>query len=246
MAAAGAISVWPLQGVGEVRPGDDLATAILEAAAATDLTLQDDDVLVVTQKIVSKAEGRIVQLDQVQPSPLASALAARWAKDARVVELVLGESRRIVRAERGVIICETWHGFICANAGVDCSNVAEGCAALLPVDPDASAEQLRRTLAERTGARLGIIISDTFGRAWRIGQTDVAIGVAGLQPLRRPPGDGPRRAARAIADELAGTAELVISKLSRAPVALIRGVHAAAPSASAHGLIRRPEQDLFR
>lgn len=214
----GRIDVWAVYGIGEVRPGDDLAALILEAADRQGTPVADGDVLVVTQKIVSKAEGRLVVLDDIQPSGLAHQWASAWDKDPRVVEIVVREARRVVRFDRGVLICETRHGFVCANAGVDCSNVARGVAALLPLDPDASAEHVRQQIHLRRGATVGIVISDTCGRAWRGGQTDIAIGIAGLRPIQAD------RTRVAVADELASTAELVIGKLNRAPVAMIRGM----------------------
>src|SRR3979411_1772080 len=178
------LEILPVLGIGEVYPSTDLAAVIGAALEQQGTPLQDGDILVVTQKIVSKAEGCLVKLDDVAPSPLAVEWASRWSKDPRVVELVLRESRRIVRMERGVIISETRHGLICANAGVDCSNVGGDRATLLPPDPDASADRLRAALSQASGARVGVIISDTFGRAWREGQTNVAIGVAGVEALR--------------------------------------------------------------
>src|SRR5438132_1274627 len=167
---AGGIQVLPVLGMGEIEPGTDLAAVLGAALEEQGTPLQDGDILVVTQKIVSKAEGCVVRLDDIQPSPLATEWAEAWNKDARVVELVLRESRRIVRMERGVIISETRHGLVCANAGVDCSNVGGDRATLLPRDPDASAEGLRAALSQASGARIGVVISDTFGRAWREGQ----------------------------------------------------------------------------
>jgi coenzyme F420-0:L-glutamate ligase/coenzyme F420-1:gamma-L-glutamate ligase len=193
-----------------------------------------------------------VELGDIEPSPLAAEWAARWDKDARVVELVLRESRRIVRMERGVIISETKHGLVCANAGVDCSNVGHGRAALLPVDPDASAERLRAALSQASGVRIGVIISDTFGRAWREGQTNVAIGAAGVEALRHfegqvdPTGYELRVTMLATADELASAAEMVMGKVDGVPVALVRGLERALGSGSASELVRPAANDLFR
>src|SRR5882762_9754407 len=176
------LQILPVLGIGEVEPHTDLAAVIGAALEEQGTPLLDGDILVVTQKIVSKAEGCMVQLDEIEPSALATEWAARWQKDPRVVELVLRESRRIVRMERGVIISETRHGLVCANAGVDQSNVGGDSVTLLPEDPDASAERLRAALSQASGARIGVVISDTFGRAWREGQVNVAIGVAGSRP----------------------------------------------------------------
>jgi coenzyme F420-0:L-glutamate ligase / coenzyme F420-1:gamma-L-glutamate ligase len=249
---AAALSLWPIAGLGEIAAGDDLAGLVFEALSRQGLALQEGDVLVVTQKVVSKAEGCAVDLRTVEPSTLAREWSQRWDKDPRVTELVLREAARIVRMDRGVIIAETRHGHICANAGVDRSNVSPDTATTLPVDPDASAERLRAALQARAGVRLGVVISDTFGRAWREGQTNVAIGVAGLMPLRHfeglvdPAGYELRVTQLAIADELASAAELVMGKLDRVPVALARGVAYALGEGSAHELVRPAERDMFR
>jgi coenzyme F420-0:L-glutamate ligase/coenzyme F420-1:gamma-L-glutamate ligase len=239
-------------GLGDIVPGSDLAGAILAALEAEGQALHDGDIVVVTQKVVSKAEGCLVSLATVEPSPLALAWATRWAKDPRVVELVLRESSRIVRMDRGVIISETRHGLVCANAGVDCSNVGNDYATLLPPDPDASAARLRAALESGSGARVGVIISDTFGRAWREGQTNVAIGVAGVEALRHfegqldPTGYELRVTMLATADELAGAAELVMGKVDGVPVAVVRGLGRALGEGSAQELIRPAGTDLFR
>jgi coenzyme F420-0:L-glutamate ligase/coenzyme F420-1:gamma-L-glutamate ligase len=244
--------VLPVVGMGEIVPGTDLAAVLSAALEEQGAPLQDGDILVVTQKIVSKAEGCVIQLDEVEPSLLAAEWAARWGKDARVVELVLRQSRRIVRMERGVIISETHHGLVCANAGVDCSNVGGDRATLLPVDPDASAERLRAALSAASGVRIGVVISDTFGRAWREGQINVAIGVAGVEPLRHfegqvdPTGYELRVTMLATADELASAAELVMGKLDGVPVALVRGLERALGPGSARDLVRTAAMDLFR
>jgi coenzyme F420-0:L-glutamate ligase/coenzyme F420-1:gamma-L-glutamate ligase len=246
------MQLLPVHGLGEIVPGIDLAGAIGAALEAQGTPLQDGDILVVTQKIVSKAEGCLVRLDEVEPSPLAAEWAALWNKDARVVELVLRQSRRIVRMERGVIISETRHGLVCANAGVDQSNVGDDSATLLPVDPDASAERLRIALGQASGAQIGIVISDTFGRAWREGQVNVAIGVAGVEALRHfegqldPTGYELRVTMLATADELASAAELVMGKVDGVPVALVRGLERALGSGSATELVRPAATDMFR
>jgi coenzyme F420-0:L-glutamate ligase/coenzyme F420-1:gamma-L-glutamate ligase len=209
--------------------------------------------VVVTQKIVSKAEGRLVDLTTVEPSPFAHQFAAAHGKDPRHVEVVLRESRRIVKMDRGILITETHHGFICANAGVDASNVpGADVVCLLPVDPDASAERICQGLAARLGLALAVVISDTFGRVWRVGQTNVAIGVAGLRPVqsyvgqRDPHGYDLRVTQLAVADEVAGAAELVMGKTVGVPVAVVRGLAAHLGPGTARDLLRAPEEDLFR
>jgi coenzyme F420-0:L-glutamate ligase/coenzyme F420-1:gamma-L-glutamate ligase len=238
-----------LPGIPEVRPGDDLAALLADAAGGIG-GLAAGDVLAVAHKVVSKAEGRVVRLADVSPGPRAGALAAEHAKDPRHVQVVLDESEELVRADRGRLICRTRHGFVCANAGVDASNSgADGALVLLPADPDASARALRRRLG------CAVVISDSFGRAWRHGQCEVAIGCAGLAPLddwRGRPDAGGRELAVtviAIADEAAAAADLVRSKDSREPAVRIRGlerhVHVDdGPGAAA--LVRALEDDLFR
>jgi coenzyme F420-0:L-glutamate ligase/coenzyme F420-1:gamma-L-glutamate ligase len=246
------VSITALEGIPEVNPGDDLAGFILEAAARQGIAFQDGDVLVVTQKAVSKAEGRIVDLNEVEPSHFAQVLAEQWEKDPRHVEVVLRESKRIVRMDHGVIICETHHGFVCANAGVDASNVPGGRLTLLPIDPDASAQRIRDGLLRLTGVDLPVIVSDTFGRPWRTGYTEVAIGVAGMAPILDYVGqaDTQGRELRAtwicIADELASAAELVTGKVNRVPAALIRGYSVAPGEGSAQDLVRDADRDMFR
>jgi coenzyme F420-0:L-glutamate ligase/coenzyme F420-1:gamma-L-glutamate ligase len=234
----------------------DLARVILDAARASDLTLRDDDILIVTHKVVSKAEGRLVHLRDVQPSDLAKRFANQWGKDARQVEVVLRESARIVRMDRGVIIAQTHHGFVCANAGVDASNVAgEDIVCLLPVDPDASAARVREALQRETGVRPAIIITDSFGRPWRQGIVNVAIGVSGIQPLvdyRGQPDDHGRVmnvSVIAIADELASAAELVTGKLGRCPFVVARGYLSPGKSGQegrGADLLMDASMDLFR
>ena len=246
------VQVIGIAGMPEVRPGDDLAALILEAARGQGVEIEDGDVLVVTQKIVSKAEGRLVDLREVEPSPQAQEMAARTGKDARLLEVILGESQRIVRQERGVIICETKHGFVCANAGVDTSNVGGGVVSLLPENPDQSAERIRAAIQEGKGSSIAVIISDTFGRPWREGHTNVAIGLAGMSPVKDyvgqtdPHGYVLRVSTMAVADELAAAAELVMEKLSRVPVAIVRGFDYQRAEGSARDLIRPRERDLFR
>ncbi len=251
------LSVTGLPGIPEVAEGDDLAQLIALAAERAGTGMQAGDVLVVAQKVVSKAEGRVVSLRDVVPSGLAREFAETWGKDPRFVEVVLRESRRIVRMDRGMIIAETTHGFVCANAGVDASNVpGEDRVSLLPVDPDGSAARLRKALQERCDATLGVIVSDTFGRPWREGLTNVAIGVAGLRPLmsyigqQDPHGHTLRVTELAVADELAAAAGLLMGKLERIPAVLIQGYRSpkAYPVVEGHArsLVRPAERDLFR
>jgi len=247
------VRVIGITGIPEVHPGDDLAGLILDAARRQETPPVDGDVLVVTQKVVSKAEGRVIVLSTVEPSSFAQRIAGETGKNARHVEVVLRESRRIVRMDRGVIITETHHGFICANAGVDASNAGgPGLLILLPEDPDASAEGLRRAIEERAGARVAVVITDTFGRPWREGTDEVAIGVAGLVALkdyagqRDPYGYELRVTQVAVADELAGASELVTGKLERIPAALIRGYRFEPGAGRGRDLVRDPDRDLFR
>ncbi|MGI9050213.1 MAG: coenzyme F420-0:L-glutamate ligase [Rubrobacteraceae bacterium] len=244
------IELLPVEGVPEVRPGEDLTTIISDALGED---LREGDVLVVTHKIVSKAEGRLLDLRKVEPSAFAKSFAARYGKDPRQIEVVLRESRRIVRMDRGLIISETHHGFVCANAGVDASNVpGDDIVCLLPVDPDASAARLREALAARLGLEVAVVITDSFGRAWRHGITDVAIGVAGMDPLsdyrgRNDPHGYPLEASiLATADELAAAAELVMGKTDGVPVAIVRNYPYRKGSGNAQTLIMPPERDLFR
>ena len=217
-------------GLPEIRKGDDLGRLIVEAAASQGTALRDGDLLVVSQKIVSKSEGRVVRLADVTPSPAALAMARELAKDARLVELILRESRRVVRMDKGILIVETHHGWICANGGVDQSNVDLDAASLLPEDPDRSARTLRERIRGLTGVDAAVIISDTFGRPWREGLTNVAIGIAGLTPIKNylgaqdPAGHTLQATLLAVADELAGAAEPVMGKLNRVPATIIRGL----------------------
>jgi len=239
------ITIRPVEGLPEIGEGDDLAALIAERAE-----LEDDDVLVVAQKVVSKAEGRVVGLAEVEPSERARELAAE--EDARRHEVILRESARIVRSRPPLVISETRHGFVCASAGVDSSNApAPETVVLLPLDPDASAAHLRERLRELTGVEVGVIVSDSFGRAWRQGTTDVAIGAAGIRPLRDLKGTRDRTGYElhatviAVADELAGAAELVLGKTDGVPAAVIRGV-AARGEGTARELVMPADRDLFR
>jgi coenzyme F420-0:L-glutamate ligase/coenzyme F420-1:gamma-L-glutamate ligase len=248
------LSAVALDGMPEVAPGDDLAALIV--AALGDQKLEPTDVLVVAHKVVSKSEGRIRRLAGVDPSERARELAKRVDKDPRHVQVILDESSEVLRARRGVLICVTHHGFVCANAGIDASNVpAEGRLILLPLDPDASARRLRTRLGELTGVRPAIMITDSFGRAWRIGQCDVAIGCAGIEPAEdwrgRPDAYGRKLEATviAIADQLAATADLARAKDRSQPVVLVKGAgrHTTVEDGpGARALIRATEHDLFR
>ena len=246
------IELIGVPGIPEVEEGDDVAALIARALRDAHMEAADADVVVVAQKIVSKAEGRVVKLDSVEPSARALEWAAAFDKDARVVEVVLRESKRIVRMERGVLIAETEHGFVCANAGVDTSNVAENSVTLLPRDSDASARKIRTALEEAFGVRLAVIVCDTFGRPWREGLVNVALGVSGIEPLidYRGQQDSHGRALKvtviAIADELASATELVMKKSSGIPVAIVRGFEYDARDGSGRELIRSRDLDLFR
>lgn len=246
------LRVFAVEGLPEVQEGDDLGALIVEAMRAQGTLLAAGDVVVVTQKIVSKAEGRVVDLATVEPSAFARRIAEAWEKDARQVEVVLRESRRIVRMDRGVLICETRHGLVCANAGVDASNAAAGRVVLLPEDPDASARRVRDRVRELTGCDVAVIVSDTFGRPWRNGLVNVAIGLAGMAALEDysgqldPAGYELRVTQMCWPDELAAAAELVMGKLDRVPVAVVRGLSWRPAEGSARELVREPDKDLFR
>ena len=240
------LTILPLEGLPEVRPGADLAALVTQAHS-----LEDGDVVVIAQKVVSKAEGRVVRLDDVEPSQQARELAGAEG-DARHIEVILREAVRIVRARGALVIAETGHGFVCASAGVDASNAPErGALVLLPVDPDASAVLIRDRIRKLTGRSVAVVVSDSFGRPWRQGTTDVAIGVAGLAPLldlrgtKDATGYELRSTQIAVADELAGAAELVMGKTNGVPGAVIRGL-ALEGDGSARELVMPPERDLFR
>ena len=220
-----AISIYPITGLGEIREGVRLGEAIAEALARNNLAILKGDIIVVTSKAVSKAEGRLVRLDEVKPSPKAVKLARRLNKDPRIVELILKESKRVLRVQRGIIITRTKQGIVCANSGVDQSNVPEGYAALLPKDPDRSAENIAEQIEAMTGVKPAVIITDTYGRPWRRGQVQFAIGVYGLNPILdyRGKPDTYGRILKvteiAVADELASAAELVMGKTKMCPAA---------------------------
>jgi coenzyme F420-0:L-glutamate ligase/coenzyme F420-1:gamma-L-glutamate ligase len=247
------LSAIPIPGIGEVRPGDSLAQVMIAALAGNRMELAAGDILVVTHKIVSKAEGRIVALDTVIPSLRARRWAAAHQVDGRVVQLVFDESVRVVRKGHGVLITETPHGFICANSGVDLSNVDGGqSAVLLPRDPCRSAQKLYNALRKQLGFAVPIVISDTFGRPWREGLVEFAIGLAGMKAFRdfrraRDPHGFPLRVSvEAVADELAGMAGLSCGKLSRMPACIIRGYDYEPGRGNARDLLRARERDLFR
>lgn len=247
------LQIFGVGGLPEIEPGADLAGSILRAAADAGQPLVDGDVVVVTSKIVSKAEGRTVELADIEPSPFALAWSAQWGKDAAVTEIVLRESKRIVRQIGPILITETHHGFVCANSGVDqSSSGAHGRAVLLPIDSDDSARRIRASFVA-AGVNAAVIISDTFGRAWREGQTDIAIGIAGMQPILSyigqvdPHGHEFMVQALCTADELAGAAELVKGNLSRVPVAVIRGHQwEEDDTATIAPVLRDQSRDLFR
>jgi coenzyme F420-0:L-glutamate ligase/coenzyme F420-1:gamma-L-glutamate ligase len=241
------LRVIPVEGLPEVAAGDDLAALIADA-----IELEDGDVVVVAQKVVSKAEGRVVSLEDLEPSSAALEIAGADGRDPRQVEAVLTEAARIVRRRGGLVIAETRHGFVCASAGVDASNApAPGQLVLLPLDPDASAAALRDRLKELAGVVVGVLVTDSFGRAWRQGTTDVAIGAAGLRVLVDlsgqvdPVGYEFHATVIAVADEIAGAAELVMGKTARIPVAVVRGLELAGEGA-AQEIVMPPERDLFR
>ena len=247
------LSLTALETLPEFQPDDDLAQEILAAARREGLSWTDHAVVVIAQKVVSKTEGQTVDLGTIEPSDRARRFAEEYDKDPRLVELVLRQSRRIVRMEQGVIISETRHGFICANAGVDRSNIlGERTATLLPEKPDASAQAIREKLIAATGLDCAVIISDSFGRPWRVGQVDVAIGVAGVAPLEDYCGRVDRHGKElnatciAVADELAAAAGLLMSKDAGRPVVIVEGFTGSEGSGRAIDLLRKPGKDLFR
>jgi coenzyme F420-0:L-glutamate ligase/coenzyme F420-1:gamma-L-glutamate ligase len=241
-----------IEGIGEVRPGDDVASLVVEAAARQRTPVAAGDVLVISQKIVSKAEGRVLRLSEITPSTMATTFAVELGRDPRLIEVILRESRRVVRMDRGVLVTETRHGWVCANAGVDQSNVDADTVALLPEDPDRSARALRDAVRAQTGAETYVIVADTFGRPWREGLVNIAIGVAGFAPIRsylgdRDPAGRPLQATiLAVADELASAAEPVMGKLDRIPAVIVRGLTLAPSEEGSKALLRDPARDLFR
>jgi len=252
-----ALTVLPLEGMPEFRPGDDVGAQIVVALRATTdvLPLRDSDVVVVTQKIVSKAEGAVVDLTTIEPRPEAVEFAKRWDRDPRQIEVVLREARRVVRMQNGVLITETPHGFVCANGGVDASNVGPesgNAVTLLPLDPDASAARVRTAIRDALDVDVAVIVSDSFGRPWRWGITDVAIGVSGMLPLDdlrgTPDADGRvmKSTVRATADEIATAAELAMGKVTRRPAAVVRGAGPTRGEGSIRDVLMPSEFDLFK
>jgi coenzyme F420-0:L-glutamate ligase / coenzyme F420-1:gamma-L-glutamate ligase len=241
-----------IEGIGEVQPGDDVARIVVDAAVRQRTPVAPGDVLVLSQKIISKSEGRLLNLGDVTPSTMATTFATELGRDPRLIEVILRESRRVVRMDRGVLVTETRHGWVCANAGVDQSNVDADMVALLPEDPDRSARAFRDAIRGYAQAEIHVIVADTFGRPWREGLVNIAIGVAGFAPLRsylgeRDPAGRPLQATiLAIADELAGAAEPVMGKLDRIPAAIVRGLPLAASEEGSKALLRDPARDLFR
>jgi coenzyme F420-0:L-glutamate ligase/coenzyme F420-1:gamma-L-glutamate ligase len=242
-----------LDGIGEVRAGDSVGQLICRACSAQGFALDDRDVLVIAQKIISKAEGRMIRLETVSPSARARELARELDKEPELVEVILGESRKIIRTGGRALIVETHQGFVCANAGVDQSNVGLRQVALLPVNPDESARAIRREIARNTGKKPAVIISDSFGRTWRLGTVDVAIGVAGMNPIKDERGLDDRygyrlkAAVAAIADEFAAAAELVMGKRDGVPAVIVRGYEIEIKEdGSVQELLRPQAEDLFR
>jgi len=248
------LTILPVKGLPDIKKGDDLGKLILGKVEDQGDEFQQGDIAVVSQKIVSKAEGRILPLSKIIPSDFAQTIATETGKDPRQVEVVLRESKKIIRMRAGHLITETSHGFICANAGVDQSNVGtkRDSVALLPRDSDASADGIRKTIHHTTGKDVPVIITDTFGRAWRIGQVNFAIGISGMKPIHdyRGTKDMYRQTLQvteiAVADELASAAELVMNKADRVPVAIVRGYRAPRGRGRVKDLIRPEEFDLFR
>jgi coenzyme F420-0:L-glutamate ligase/coenzyme F420-1:gamma-L-glutamate ligase len=254
----GTIQIIPLHLPADIRPNDELDMLILKSLEQKQEQIFDNDILVIAHKIISKAEGRVIDLEHIKPSAQSLKIAKEDDKDPRIVELILHESKEMIRRSNGVIIVETKHGFICANAGVDQSNVEESVnhAVLLPVDADASANKIRESLREKTGSKdFAVIITDTFGRPFREGQTNVAIGIAGIEPIKSYIGSADMYGKKlrvteiAVVDEIASAAELAMGKLERVPVVIIRGYKYQKPekeSSTVSKLIRPKEKDLFR
>ena len=241
------LQIIPVNIKKEIKSDDDLVDFVLESSE-----IHDDDILVFSQKIVSKNEGRILSLSSINPSLLANGIASSYCKDPRLVELILSESKRIVRMENGIIIVETKHGFICANAGIDESNVQDGYATLLPDNPDQSANLLKNRIEQKTGKNTAVIISDTFGRPFRLGQTNVAIGIAGIEPILdysgKPDTFGRimQVTAIAVADEVCSASELAMGKVEKFPIAIIRNYDFNFSDTKIQKLLRSEHEDLFR
>jgi len=241
------LEIIPIKIQREIGIDDNFVDLILESSE-----INDGDILVFSQKIDSKNEGRILSLSSVNPSLLANGIASSYGKDPRLIELILSESERIVRMENGIIIVKTKHGFVCANAGIDESNVQDGYATLLPKDPDKSASLLKERIEQKTGKNISVIISDTFGRPFRLGQTDVAIGIAGLEPILdyngKPDTFGKimRVTAIAVADEICSASELVMGKVEKCPIVIVRNYNFNSSNAKIQELLRSEHEDLFR
>jgi coenzyme F420-0:L-glutamate ligase/coenzyme F420-1:gamma-L-glutamate ligase len=241
-----------VRGIGEVRPGDSVVQLICGACSREGIAFSDNDVVVVAQKIVSKAEGQLVRLDDIVPSPRAVELAEQLGKEPALIQVILNESRGIIKIGRRAMIVETHHGFICANAGVDQSNVGTGQVALLPKDPDRSARQIRHEIQRQTDKSPGVIISDSFGRTWRVGTVDIAVGIAGIKAVKDERGLTDRygyelkAAVAATADEIAAAAELVMGKRDGVPVVIVRGCEIEKEDGSIKDLLRPEAEDLFR
>jgi coenzyme F420-0:L-glutamate ligase/coenzyme F420-1:gamma-L-glutamate ligase len=243
------IQIIPVKIKEDIQPSDDVVALILSSSKSS---IDDGDVIVISQKIISKKEGRVVNLNSIIPSELSVGISSAYEKDPRLVEAILSESKRIVRMEHGVIIVETNHNFICANAGIDESNVEKGFATLLPVDPDKSAKKIRDAVLQITGKNTAVIISDTFGRPFRLGQTDHAIGIAGIGSIKNYEGKPDtfgkimRVTAIAIVDELCAAAELVMGKTEKSPAAIIKNYIFESKNDSISSIIRDEDEDLFR
>jgi len=243
------IQIIPVKIKEDIQPSDDIVALILSSSKSS---IDDGDVIVISQKIISKKEGRVVNLNSIIPSELSVGISSAYEKDPRLVEAILSESKRIVRMEHGVIIVETNHNFICANAGIDESNVEKGFATLLPVDPDKSAKKIRDAVLQITGKNTAVIISDTFGRPFRLGQTDHAIGIAGIESIKNYEGKPDtfgkimRVTAIAIVDELCAAAELVMGKIEKSPAAIIKNYSFESKNDSISSIIRDEDEDLFR
>tara|TARA_Y100000590_G_scaffold84969_1_gene94961 strand:- start:9 stop:746 length:738 start_codon:yes stop_codon:yes gene_type:complete len=243
------LQIIPVHIKSDIQPSDDLAELILSSSK---IKFEDKDILVISQKIISKQEGQVINLESIIPSELSVGIASAYEKDPRLVEAILSESERIVRMEHGVIIVQTKHGFICANAGIDESNVENGYATLLPKDSDKSAERIRKRILQQTGKKVAVIISDTFGRPFRLGQTDHAIGVSGIDTILHYEGTKDtfgktlRVTATAIVDEISSASELVMGKTKKRPAAIIRNFEFDEKSGDIKSILRSKEEDLFR
>lgn len=246
------IEIIPVKGLKEVRKGDNIGNLILSACKKSEVAIMKDDVVVVTHKIISKSEGRVVDLSSVIPSKFAIRTSKQLQKEPAQVEVILSQSRRIVRMVKGLIISETPNGFVCANAGVDQSNIDAGKVVMLPKHPDTSAREIRSTIMSATAKRVAVIISDTFGRPWREGQVDVAIGISGINPFDDYRGKSDqygyslKASVICTADEIASAAELCMKKLDRVPIALVRGLNYRVADVRSRVIVRKPSRDLFR